>query len=315
MKTTQRLSDHQLSFFDTFGFLYFPGLLLDRIDRITEEFEKIGFKYVSCNNCSTLFVSPRPSSDILKKFYSKSPSSSFWVNEFFMPVAEVRREKIFKPRAEYISKILELDKRLVIGDIGAGFCLFLEELKKMMINGSDYYAIEPSVEMSNICQRKGIKVKCMCLEDINDMDDNFDLLTAFELIEHLFDPISFFKKIYSLLRPGGIMYITSLNGKGFETLLLWEQSKSISPPHHLNFFNTGSIRMLLENIGFKIMEISTPGKLDWEIVEGAIKRDKTKVNRFWDMLANEGCEESKRGLQDWIAKYNLSSHMSILAGK
>lgn len=45
MKTTQQLSDHQLSFFDTFGFLYFPGLLLDRIDRITEEFEKIWIEH------------------------------------------------------------------------------------------------------------------------------------------------------------------------------------------------------------------------------------------------------------------------------
>ena len=41
MKTQQRLSDDQMTFFDTFGFLYFPGLLADRIDRIIEEFEKI----------------------------------------------------------------------------------------------------------------------------------------------------------------------------------------------------------------------------------------------------------------------------------
>ena len=41
MDTQKRLSDDQMTFFDTFGYLYFPGLLADRIDRIIEEFEKI----------------------------------------------------------------------------------------------------------------------------------------------------------------------------------------------------------------------------------------------------------------------------------
>ncbi len=41
MKTRERLSGDQMTFFDTFGFLSFPGLLADSIDRITEEFEKI----------------------------------------------------------------------------------------------------------------------------------------------------------------------------------------------------------------------------------------------------------------------------------
>ena len=41
METQKKLSDDQMTFFDTFGYLYFPGLLADRIDRIIEEFEKI----------------------------------------------------------------------------------------------------------------------------------------------------------------------------------------------------------------------------------------------------------------------------------
>ena len=61
--------------------------------------------------------------------------------------------------------------------------------------------------------------------------------------------------------------MTTLNGRGFDILLLWNKSKSIAPPLHLNFFNPGSIRILLEKIGFQILEISTPGKLDWDIVE------------------------------------------------
>ena len=42
------------------------------------EFEKLGFGYVSCVDCLTLLVNPRPPSETLKIFYSKSKSTSFY---------------------------------------------------------------------------------------------------------------------------------------------------------------------------------------------------------------------------------------------
>ena len=44
MKTTKHLIKHQLDFFDTFGYLGFPGLLKDRIDKIIEAFEDVWVK-------------------------------------------------------------------------------------------------------------------------------------------------------------------------------------------------------------------------------------------------------------------------------
>ncbi len=275
------------------------------------EFTKNGFKYVSCKDCSTLYVNPRPPFKILERFYSRSPSTAFWVNKFFKPVADARREKIFIPRAEYIAGILKPKKRYLIGDIGAGFGLFLEELRKIL-PGSDYVAIEPSGEMVDICRKKGLQTRHSCLESISSMDGKFDLLTAFELIEHLCDPAIFLDKAYSLLRPGGYFYLTTLNGKGFDVQLLWERSKSITPPHHLNFFNPKSMCRLLEGIGFKIVEVSTPGKLDWDIVEGMIKKEGVVLDRFWNVLAHESGSKCKAELQSWISRNNLSSHMRIL---
>lgn len=278
------------------------------------EFEKLGFQYASCKICLTLWVNPRPRFEVLNEFYARSPSTNFWVNNFFKPVAEVRREKIFKPRAEYISNLLNAQKKNIVGDIGAGFGLFLEELRKMIPN-SYYVAIEPSVEMSKICVNKNIDVKCMCLEEIKGMEESFDLLTAFELLEHLYNPTVFLETVYTLLKPGGYLFLTTLNGKGFDILLLWERSKSVAPPHHLNFFNIESVRLLVKKIGFEVVEISTPGKLDWDIVEGMIKNEHVFIDRFWSLLVSEKSEKCKIELQDWISRNNLSSHMRILLKK
>jgi 2-polyprenyl-3-methyl-5-hydroxy-6-metoxy-1,4-benzoquinol methylase len=281
---------------------------------LSPEFKKLEFQYVSCIGCRTLFVNPRPSLEMLKKFYSDSPSSRFWAEKFFKPMIESRRDKIFRPRAEYASGIFGCNKKSIIGDIGAGFGLFLEEMRRLLPD-NEYVAIEPSLDMSRICQEKKLKVKCMCLEEICGMEEGFDALTAFELFEHLQDPASFLKKTFSLLKPGGHLLLTTLNGGGFDVLILWEKSKSITPPHHLNFLSPHSARFLLEKVGFDITEISTPGKLDWDIIEGMIKNEGVDLGRFWNSLAISGIETSKEELQSWISRNNLSSHMRILARK
>jgi SAM-dependent methyltransferase/ribosomal protein S27E len=300
-------------FFDFNSFIEINCPACDSNDFLFE-FEKLGFKYVSCKTCSSLFVNPRPPFEVLNELYSKSPSTSFWVNEFFKPVAEVRREKIFRPRAEYISKLYDGNARWVIGDIGAGFGLFLEELRKILPENI-YIAIEPSVEMAGICSSKKLDMKCMCLEDIKGLEESFNLLTAFELLEHLYEPLNFLKKTYSLLKTGGYLFLTTLNGKGFDILLLWEKSKSIAPPHHLNFFNTESLKFIMEKIGFEVIEVSTPGKLDWDIVEGMIKNEGINLGRFWNLLVEGGSEKCKDELQNWISENKLSSHMRILVRK
>ena len=59
------------------------------------EFEKFGFRYDLCVDCGTLFVNPRPRLEHLEDFYVNSPSSRFWVEEFFKPVAGARLRKSF----------------------------------------------------------------------------------------------------------------------------------------------------------------------------------------------------------------------------
>lgn len=279
----------------------------------SSEFSKQGFSYVSCPSCSTLYLNPRPRFDKLMQFYADSKSTSYWVNEFFMPMAEARREKIFKPRADYVCETIPVESGFCIGDIGAGFGIFLEEMKKLRPD-TRLIAIEPSIEQAEICRNKGMEVMCRALEDL-DSGPIFNLLISYELFEHLHEPQVFIKKIYELLKPGGYFLMTTLNGLGFDIQLLWEKSKSISPPHHINFFNPQSISLLLQQNGFDIIQVSTPGVLDWDITEGMMRNEGVRLERFWHLLSEKADESCKQGLQQWITNANLSSHMRVLARK
>ncbi len=277
------------------------------------QFVKEGFEYALCGACETLFARTRPPFPRLKQFYEESPSTHFWINEFFRPVAQARRHKIFRPRAEYLRDRFGSDPGWVVGDVGAGFGLFCSELQ-LIWPSSRCIAIEPSKEQAEICRSNGLDVISSSLEELTDTG-KFDLLTAFELFEHLYDPGEFAHAAHRLLKPGGRLMITTLNGAGFDVQILWERSKSVYPPCHLNLFNPESICGLLRRCGFTIDEVCTPGMLDWDIVEGAILEEGIDAGRFWGQVAMKTSSQAKKELQEWIARHGLSSHMRILARK
>ena len=95
---------------------------------------------------------------------------------------------------------------------------------------------------------------------------------------------------------------------GIDIQLLKEKSKSLSPPHHLNFLNPKSISFLLKNSGFKVLEAITPGRLDIDI----LKNNKHNIkNSFWKNILNYLSEDELFKIQDFISSSGLSSHMMI----
>jgi 2-polyprenyl-3-methyl-5-hydroxy-6-metoxy-1,4-benzoquinol methylase len=306
-------ADAEKIFNDSSTFQHFPCPACAS-PRSDVQFKKDNFQYVQCTSCLTLYNDPRPQYGDIQKLYRDSESTKFWVEKFFSPFAEARREKIFRPRAEYIASKFPHYRSAVIGDIGAGFGLFLEELRALW-REAGFWAIEPSEDMAGICSSKGFNVIKSMVEDIEERDGTFDLLTSFELVEHLYEPILFLEKINALLKKGGIFYFTTLNGLGFDIQVLWERSKSISPPHHLNFFNPSSISLLLNRSGFEVIEVATPGKLDWDIVDTAALEEKVDVGRFFATVRSFGSETAKTRFQEWISEFNFSSHMRVIARK
>lgn len=139
----------------------------------------------------------------------------------------------------------------------------------------------------------------------------FDLVTAFELLEHVYDPDAFVRAAAHVVKPGGRCFFTTLNGGGFDIQVPWQRSQSVSPPHHLNFFTPHATRLLLERGGLQVESITTPGRLDWDIVERAVGEG-TCTDRLWSLIARDATEAAKEELQDWIARHGFSSHMWML---
>jgi 2-polyprenyl-3-methyl-5-hydroxy-6-metoxy-1,4-benzoquinol methylase len=277
-------------------------------------FTKHGFSYEECPACQTLFVSPRPAADAFSLYYQVSDSAKYWASTFYKETAEARREKLWMPKAQMVKQIIEGfgADQYAIFDIGGGYGIFAEEYEK--ISGNKVTVIEPGPELAKVCRNKGLNVVEDFLENIQfeQIGGALKAFVSFELFEHLHDPEHFLLHLNNLMSKGDLFIFTTLSGVGVDIQTLWNDSKSVSPPHHLNFFNPKSTRLLLERSGFNVLKISTPGKLDIDIL--CSNQDKIK-DRFWRTFAIQSTSEEKRLMQNFVAENGLSSHMLVVCQK
>ena len=281
-------------------------------------FSKHDMHYRECINCSSLFMSPRPTSAMIDSYYKNSASSKFWAERFFPETMEARRELIFKPRAQIISNILqkiEISKPWSIGDIGSGYGIFLQELAKLNVF-QKIIAIEPSKELADTCRSKGFDVLQNTIEELSNEDLDVSFLTSFEVIEHLFSPVEFLSAANRLLSSGGYIVFTTLTASGWDIQTLWEKSKSVSPPHHINLLTTEGLELMVKRAGFEVIEISTPGKLDVDIVKNMMDENYSITdNKFANYLIKKRDLKTQEAFQQFLQEHKLSSHAQVIARK
>ena len=282
-----------------------------------QAFEKSGFGYTACQSCQTLYQNPRPPLEEFSRFYRESPSARYWAKEFFPAVAEIRREKLFKPKVMELARLCQNEnfKPKVVADIGAGFGLFLEEWRNLFPD-TRVIAIEPNPEMAELCRGKKIEVLECLAEQASSLYNQVDLVVALEVIEHVHDPLLFCKSLKQLLRGGGRLLLTGLSVDGFDIQVLWKHSRSISPPHHINFMSIRGFELLLKRAEFSSVDIFTPGKLDVDIVKNMVEEqpDVLRDHRFILNLLKQD-EDVLKEFQQFLSKYRLSSHCWIWALK
>lgn len=283
-------------------------------DEGAHSFAKHGFSYRECPGCQTLFVSPRPLAEAFSRYYCESESAKYWASTFYKETADARREKLWRPKALMIRDVLQrfgADRHGMI-DIGGGYGIFAEEYAKF--SGGKVTVIEPGPALAQVCRDKGLEVVQEFLEAIKpeQLGDRTKAFVSFELFEHLHDPERFLRHLFGLMSTSDLFIFTTLSGTGVDIQALWQDSKAVSPPHHLNFFNPKSVRILLERLGFEMLQTSTPGNLDIDIL--CNNREHIK-DRFWRTFVAQATDSEKEAMQLFIADNSLSSHMLVICRK
>lgn len=277
-------------------------------------FNKQGFDYACCPHCDTLYVTPRPLPEAFSRYYTESPSATFWATTFYRETAEARREKLWKPKARMILELLERYGAVghAIIDVGGGYGLFAEEMGK--ISSQLIMVVEPGPHLAQACRDKNLIVIEKFLEEVRgaDLPAGPKVFVSFELFEHLHAPDKFLACVNQLMQGGDLFLFSTLSGTGVDIQVLWHDANSVSPPHHLNFLNPHSIKILLRRLGFETLEVTSPGKLDLDILTN--NQDRIR-DRFWLTFVSRASDSVKEQWQDLLASSGWSSHMMVVCRK
>jgi SAM-dependent methyltransferase len=221
-----------------------------------------------------------------------------------------------EPRAHRVLRSLrkkDIEKFSLV-EIGAAYGWFCEE-----IISSDPHArvlaVEPSFALSETCKSKGIETQNVPIESLN-LDEQVDVVAAFEVIEHIFSPKEFVGHMSRILKPGGAIFISCPNLYGFDVEVLGLMSSAFQH-EHLNYFTPSSIELLLTQNGFHEINVSTPGKLDVDIVKKHFDDDIANLNeqKFLRRMLSKSNSNLMEAFQNFLADHGLSSHMWVEAKK
>jgi predicted dehydrogenase len=279
-------------------------------------FSRWGLSYAECQSCATLFVSPRPTGHQLKDYRDQAPSSRFWRERVLAETSESRKEKIFIPRRQWIQSLCsEISQTPIIyADYGSKFEGYLAACAGLPLF-ERRIAIEPDASLVQACRTHGYELLDSAAADTQ-LNGALDVVSGFETLNETSSPRVWIERAHGWLRPKGMLVLTAKASSGFDLQLLRERSRNIHPIDHLNLPSVEGVSRMLEQTGFEVIELSTPGQLDVEMVERAYRADPTlPLPRFLKDLMTHRSPDDRRQFQEFLQRARLSSYLRVAARK
>jgi len=191
-------------------------------------------------------------------------------------------------------------------EIGCGAGYFLEEAKKLQWNVS---GTEKGEQIIKKLTERGLLIHNNLFDSSSFANGSYDVIVMIEVIEHLTNPLDFIQRINELLRPGGVLYLTTPNFNCIERKVLKDKYRIISYPEHLWYFTPKSTHRILSENNFSKKFIKTHGLSISELKRK--KNESTNQNCGFDQNLRLKAERNKtsRFLIDFVNFFlNIFKH-------
>jgi len=223
-------------------------------------FAKNGYPIAKCSRCQLIYVDRTLGKTELARVYG----SDYFTGDVFRNYLAEREERLEGARgmASVLARVQSGGRLLDIG-CAAGF--FLEA-------ASRFYDVT-GVELSEFAARHarnefGHRVVTGDITELDFGDELFDVVTLWNTVEHLADPLSTLRKTATLSRPGALLVLTTGNVAGPLARRDLSGWNLMHPPEHLFYFSPRTIERLLARSGFELRRIVFDGLIG----EGGIAR-------------------------------------------
>ncbi|MCP3953181.1 MAG: class I SAM-dependent methyltransferase [Desulfobacterales bacterium] len=142
-------------------------------------------------------------------------------------------------------------RALDVGCSSGGLIRTLESI------GVEAQGVEPMPKPAQAASDYGFTVYQGYLEELGLPENTYNLITLFEVIEHLRNPVALLSECRRLLEPKGVLVIRTGNADSWTVRFMKEKWDYFSPwVGHISFFNPRSMRLLAERTGFRLEKIN-----------------------------------------------------------
>jgi len=205
-------------------------------------FKNLGLlKLKKCNSCRHFWLDTVNTHNSIEEIYNENYSGHIIDKKFDYECKQVLENELNDLKSPPANLL----------DVGCGNGSFVIESEK---KGYISLGIDISQDAIDYGKSRGANVRRIDFIE-HDFGTKFDVITMWDVVEHLQYPLTFLKRAKSLLNKNGILLIKtpSINPISFSTLSLNKKlfSLILSAPEHVQYWNKSSMNRILKNIGFE----------------------------------------------------------------
>ncbi len=204
---------------------------------------------VKCQQCGHIYTNPRWTDEELLVAYSE-------VEDGIYEAEREKRERTFSEHLEDLEDTTGPPNGRFLLDVGAYIGVFVEVASASGWNAS---GIEPSRWAVELAGQHGISVAQGTLDDVLKWDRTYDVITMWDVIEHLSNPKIEVAKAFELLNPGGTLAVHTMD-IGSKMARLMGRKWPWLMDMHLHYFSQESLLRVFEDVGYTVVKCEVKGR-------------------------------------------------------
>lgn len=263
-----------------------------------------GFEYLRCPESGSIFLARLPDSADWARLLAEVSCYRHSPQAFHSGIEQSRSETVYMPKLEWIESTLRLQgiSKPRLMEVTTPPSDFTPLLK-----GSDSFEeLLTADETELVIQGRDAK---------GGSKDRVQAAVLLESLDRSDDPAALLGAVAGCLMEGGLLFVTSLVCSGFDMAVLGLRNVYLYPPDRANCFSLRGLELLLSRAGFALLEVSTPGVLDVEIVQAHLRHGlAVPLSTFERELLNAD-EETHALFQEFLQQGRMSSFARIVGRK
>ncbi len=225
-----------------------------RTDRCSPLFVKNGCHIRSCRSCGTWFVADPPSAERLRGIYG----ATYFEDRLAQHASDASKAAAQRAATANARRRLALIRRFAprgrhLLDVGCGTGTFLSVARESYpCCGVDVSADAVAV----VRERLGVEAHAGDLVALDLPGGSFDVITLFDVIEHVLEPGAWLRAVRRLLAPRGIVVVTTGDTDSLACRVTGRWWHLMTPPEHLTFFSRRGLTEMMTRTGLVVEHVS-----------------------------------------------------------